>query len=180
MGFREVATLDADKTVALGGSNRKTGKKNPVSAEGYFLGTRKVESKKSKNGYANLHFLQTSQGNLGVWGKTDMDRKLAAVTPGTMIRITQTGMQATPNGDMYKYKVEVDETNTIDVSGLANVSANTETEDVEASDDNDGAEYGDSEESDANDEDEQQDAALLAAERKAKVQALLSKGKKIS
>src|SRR3954468_6708897 len=111
MGFREVQTLDAEVTIALGGRNKKTGKANPTSAEGYFLGSRQVDSKKSKNGKASIHFLQTAEGNLGVWGKTDLDRKLSAVTPGTMVRITQSGMVATPNGDMYKYKVEIDESN---------------------------------------------------------------------
>jgi hypothetical protein len=115
MGFKTVASLDADVTVALGKKNKETGKPYPKQAEGYYLGSRAVESKR---GNSKLHFLQTSEGNLGVWGTTDLDRKLGQVVHGTMIRITSTGTKETPKGDMYMYKVEVDGDNTIDVSGL--------------------------------------------------------------
>src|ERR1035437_1599758 len=110
MAFKEIASLDADNTTALGGINKKTGKPNPKTAEGYYLGTRTVESKMSNSGEAKIHFLQTSKGNLGIWGKTDLDRKIATVTLGAMIRITQTGKQAVPGKqDMYKFKVEIDD-----------------------------------------------------------------------
>lgn len=136
MGFQEIVSLEADVTTALGGRNKQTGKENPRSAEGYFLGSKKVESRKAKSGFAYLHILQTSRGNLGVWGKTDMDRKLSGVAPGTMIRITHTGMQPTPNGEMYKFKVEVDSSNTIDVSGLAGAaSQESEPESFDSSED---------------------------------------------
>src|SRR5258708_25091801 len=115
MAFEQVLDLDAEITVSLGGSNRKTGKKNPSQVEGYYLGSRKVESKKAKSGFAYIHILQTEKGNLGVWGKTDLDRKLLTVTPGTMIRASHTGMLQTPNGEMYKYKVEIDKDNSIEV-----------------------------------------------------------------
>lgn len=180
MGFKEVASLDADNAIALGGFNKKTKKDNQKSAEGYYLGSRTVSTKK---GDAQLHFLQTPKGNLGVWGKTDMNRKLSAVQPGTMIRITHTGMQTTPNGDMYKYKVEVDKENTIEVEGLAADAGNSsddngsEDESYDAGSDDSG-----NDESDDNaeqDEDEAQAAALAAAEKKAKVEALLNKNKGI-
>lgn len=176
MAFTEVQSLDAEITIALGGTNKKTGKKNPTTAEGYYLGSRKVEN---KTGESSIHFLQTSKGNLGIWGKTDLDRKLTAVVPGTMVRLNFTGMQATPRGDMYKFKVEVDADNTIDVSGLA--SSNTSSAEEEASVEDDSytdAEY------DASAEDEEisassatQTVALSAAQRRDKVQQLL-KGKR--
>lgn len=132
MAFKEIVSLDADVTTAIGGSNRQSGKTNPKSVEGYYLGTKQVESRKSKNGVASLHVLQTATGNLGVWGKTDMDRKMASVPAGAMIRITHTGMQPTPNGEMYKYKVEVDPSNTVDVSSLQTSSESQESEAEEA------------------------------------------------
>lgn len=117
MGFKEVQSLDADVVTALGGVNTKTNKPNPKTLEGYYLGNRQVESKMSKTGFAKLHFFQTSTGNVGVWGKTDLDRKLAAVALGTMTRATHTGMQPVPGKrPMYKYKVELDESNTIEVA----------------------------------------------------------------
>lgn len=130
MGFKEITSLDTDTTTAIGGTNRKTGKKNPSSAEGYFLGTKQVASPKSKTGFAALHILQTAHGNLGVWGKTDMDRKMQSVVPGTMVRITHSGMQATPNGEMYKFRVEVDPSNIVDVSGLGGEAAEEETQEA--------------------------------------------------
>lgn len=171
--FQEVKSLDADTTVALGGFNKKARKDNPTSAEGYFLGSKKVASPKSKTGYAYIHVLQTPKGNLGVWGKTDMDRKLLSVTPGMMIRITHTGMQPTPNGEMYKYKVEVDSDNTIDVGDLTAAAANDT--DSNSSEESDAVEYDETGEDEA---EAAQAAALLAAERKAKVQALLNKSAK--
>lgn len=183
MSFKEVASLDADVTTALGGKNKKTGKKNPTSIEGYYLGTRKVESKKGKNGLSCIHFIQTSEGNVGVWGKTDLDRKIASVTPGSMVRISHTGMQSTPNGDMYKFKVEVDEDNAIEVASVSdnneerNASSSNEDEENDSSEDDEDSE-------DTEDSEDEEDsvqlaaAAKSAAERKAKVQGLLNKGKK--
>lgn len=173
MAFQEVNSLETDTTTQLGGVNRKTNKKNPTSIEGYLLGSKKVDSTKSKSGFAYLHVLQTSSGNVGVWGKTDMDRKLLTVPAGSMIRVTHTGMQATKNGEMYKYKVEVDADNTIEVSSSAeteesNSHSGSSFESVEDEDDSE------------NEEEALQAAALAAAERKAKVAALLGgKGKSI-
>ena len=116
MSFQEVSSLDADVTVALGKIDKKSGKPYPKQVEGYYLGNRKVENKK---GESLLHFLQTSKGNLGVWGTTDLNRKMSQVAPGTMVRITSTGTKDTPRGEMYTYKVESDKTNTIEVETQA-------------------------------------------------------------
>lgn len=170
MAFKELASLDAEVTTALGGRNKKTGKNNPTEAEGYYLGSRKVET---KIGVANIHFLQTAKGNLGVWGKADLDRKILAVTPGTMVRITQSGMTPTPRGDMYKYKVEVDTDNTIEVSAAAEPTVTATAYD----DGDDDSSYEASE-----DEEDTYEAPAPAAkpqmsalERKAKVDALLKR-----
>lgn len=115
MAFKEVASLDADTTIAIGKTDKSTGKAYPKQAEGYYLGSRTVEGKR---GPSTLHFLQTVKGNLGVWGTTDLNRKLSSTKPGAMVRVTSTGTKATPKGDMFTYRVEVDNDNTIDVSGL--------------------------------------------------------------
>lgn len=116
MAFTEVSSLDTDVTTRLGGVDKKTGKKNPVSAEGYYLGFKKIDSKMNRSGFSYLHILQTPKGNLGVWGKTDMDRKLTTITPGTMVRITFDKIVQVPTGPMYKFKVEADANNTIEVN----------------------------------------------------------------
>lgn len=178
MAFKTVTSLDADTTISLGGFNKKTRKDNPNSVEGYYLGSRKVDSKKSTNGFAYIHFLQTPTGNLGVWGKTDLDRKLVTVTPGTMIRATHTGMQATPKGEMYKYKVETDDENTIEVNLAEQQQDNSSSKNDSDEDNSAIANAGASDEYDDEvDEDAIQQAALIAAEKKAKVQALLSRNK---
>lgn len=114
MAYEKVQDLDCETTVAVGGRDKKTGKANPKSAEGYFLGSKVTQS---KYGESFLHILQTPEGNLGVWGKTDMDRKLKAVTPGTMVRITDTGKTkpSKKGNDMIVYLVEHDPDNTIEV-----------------------------------------------------------------
>jgi hypothetical protein len=170
MGFKEVASLDAEKTIALGGVDKKTGRKNPTSVEGYYLGSRTVESKK---GESKIHFFQTEKGNLGVWGKTDSNRKLGAVTPGTMTRISFDKMQETPNGEMYKYKVEIDSDNVIDVGGIGSnysVSSGSDSDSESVSDFN------------SSDEDTSDDVKEeFSTKRKSSlsdVQALFSKSKK--
>lgn len=119
MSFKAVQSLDAETTTALGGINKQTRKANPTTVEGYYLGTRQVDSKKSKSGKADIHFLQTPKGNLGVWGKTDLDRKIRTVPVGTMVRVSVLPDKVpTPNGDMYKFLVELDDTNVIEVGDL--------------------------------------------------------------
>lgn len=178
MGFKELNTLDADNTTALGGVNKKTGKTNPTKAEGYYLGSREVDSPRSKTGKAKIHFLQTENGNLGVWGKTDLDRKIAQVRPGTMIRVTQSGKQEIPGKNpMYKFKVEVDETNTIYVPDQLQESESSTEESYED-------DVNDSDLAGLSDEVEHvaaqrpaQPSSVPSAERQAKVKALLNRNK---
>lgn len=160
MAFQEIASLDADVTVALGKTDKKTGKPYPKQAEGYYLGTRKVENKR---GECDLHFLQTQKGNLGVWGTTDLNRKISQVRPGTMVRITSTGTKPTPNGDMYTYKVESDKTNTIEVDNTAVEFADTTSDDA----------YTDATDANDVDTDVGEESLRVAMSRKEEVESLL-------
>ena len=173
MSFKEVSSLDADVTIALGKKNKETGKPYPKQIEGYYLGSRTVENKR---GESQLHFLQTANGNVGVWGTTDLNRKLSGVEAGTMIRVTSTGTKPTPNGDMYTYKVEVDSENTIEVSASDNTST------VDDGDEDYGAsEDGDTDNDDDGDNEEVIPRSAVVAkksETSAKLQEILSKGKR--
>lgn len=185
MAFEQVQDLNCDTTISLGGTNKKTGKPNPRKVEGYYLGYRQVDSPKSKSGKANLYVFQTHDGTLGVWGKTDLDHKMGSVKPGTMTRVTQTGMKPTKNGDMYAFKVEVDKANTIDVD--LDSGSGSEDSGYEAASD-DVAAYEDDTDVDA--DEAQADelppasrpaaartaaaASAPSADRQAKVQALLN------
>lgn len=169
MGFSEVISLDADNAVALGKRDKKTGKAYPKQAEGHYLGSRTVQGKR---GPSVLHFLSTPNGNLGVWGTTDLNRKLGAVLTGTMVRITSTGTKPTPNGDMYMYKVEQDRDNTNEVgafeaeSSVATAESDDSYEDLDGSSDEDSG-YG-------------QDVAPAVINSNAeKVKALLNRTRKV-
>jgi len=116
MAFKTVSALDADTTISLGGMNKKTGKKNPTQVEGYYLGKKEVDSPKAKTGKAYLYIFQTSAGNVGVWGKTNLDRKMSQAVVGQMTRVSQSGTQETKNGPMYLYSVTQDDENTIEVA----------------------------------------------------------------
>lgn len=116
MGFKEVADLGCDTAYALGGTDKKTRKANPTKVEGYYIGSKQVASPKSKTGYAALHVFQTPKGNVGIWGKTDLDQKMKAVKPGLLTKVEFTGMQETKNNPMYKYRVQVDSEQSIDVA----------------------------------------------------------------
>lgn len=181
MAFKEVLDLSADTTIALGGVNKKTGKANPTQVEGYYLGKKQVEDRKKKSGFSYIYILQTPKGNIGVWGKTNLDQKMVAAVPGTMLRITQSGTVPTPNGDMYKFKVEFDADNTIEVAGLeSSDSSSSSSSNEDSNEDNSYASAGSDEEetTDGSSEDAAQSAALAAAERKARVEALLKGGKR--
>ena len=186
MAFETLADLDCDTSYALGGVDKKTGKANPTKVEGYYVGSRQVASPKSKTGFAALHVFQTAKGNVGIWGKTNLDTKMKSVTPGVMTRVTFTGMVPTKNNPMYAYKVELDKSNTIDVSA----PADDEKYDAGSTDSAGYNETAYEDESDI-DQDEpaldevpparaaapRQAAAAPDAARQAKVQALLNKGR---
>lgn len=181
MAFKAVLDLSAEVTISLGGMNKKTGKANPKSVEGYYLGKKSIEDRKKKSGVSYIYILQTDKGNVGVWGKTDMDRKMLSVREGEMIRITHSGMAKTANGDMYKYTVEVDSENTIQVLGSSASSSSSSDEDSSSS-----PSYDYDEEIESSDEEDDEylsqvaskASELAASERRAKAAALLSKNKK--
>ncbi len=173
MAFREVTSLDADLTVSIGGVNKKTGKKNPNRVEGYYLGKRQVADKKKKSGVSYIYFFQTPNGNVGVWGKTDMDRKMGSATLGAMTFIEFDKMQPTPNGDMYKYRVGVDVDNTIEVTELP--EGRVEEEQGYTAESRGTLE---TDEDTTDDEDEDTSVQASALERKRRLEALLGgKGK---
>lgn len=154
MAFEKVATLDTDSTITIGGKDKKTGKSNPPSIEGYFLGTKALGPNKfnrSKTDY--MHVFQTQDGNVGVWGKTHMDRQLLSVLPGTMTRVTYAGTKDVGKGnDMTCYLVEVDNENTIPVSFGANSPVDAPEESASSS-------YADDESDDEGEQEAQDETA---------------------
>lgn len=178
MGFKEVLSLDCDTTISLGGEDKKTKKPNPTKIEGYYIGTKEVGPNKfNKNKQDVVHVFQTKEGNTGVWGKTDLDTKLKNTVPGRMVRVTFTGTIPTNKGnDMLKFKVEIDDSNTIDVSDLAGTTDNTYSDDVSEEDE----EVEETEDEEAKEPSRVAPAvAATAVERANRVKELLSKSKKV-
>lgn len=184
MAFKKLTTLDTDEAITIGGTDKKTGKANPKSIEGYFLATKTIgqnKFNKSKTDY--MHVIQTPKGNTGVWGKTHMDRQLLSVNPGTMVRITFDGTKDVGKGnDMTCYKIEVDEDNCVAVNLEANKPLEASEEDSAGYTDN--SSYVDDEEDEEDPVDEvvptraaapRQPAQVPDAARQAKVKALLAR-----
>lgn len=119
MAFKKILDLDCSTSVSLGGRDAKTNQPNPTQIEGYYLGARKVPSTMNAKGFTNMHVFQTSEGNVGVWGKTNLDAQLASVLSGLMTRVSFIGMVPTKKRPMFKYSVETDESNKIDTPDTA-------------------------------------------------------------
>lgn len=191
MAFEEPVELDTDVVFSLGGVDKKTGKKNPTQVEGYFLGSKEIPDKYAKSGKGYLHIFLTPNGNVGVFGKTDLNRKMMTVDPGTMTRVTYTGTLPTKYGPMAKFKREIDKDRTIPVDVRS-----APQPDAEAYNQNTSYAEPDAEELseiDVDDDEVPTDVVELpratkhtaaaissssAAAQKARVEALLSKGKK--
>jgi hypothetical protein len=116
MAFEKVQSLNAETAISLGGFNTKLKKDNPTSIVGYFIGTKIVDSRSSESGKSNLHIFQTSTGNVGVWGKADLDSKMFSVKKGNLVSVTFLEIKQLAKGKMYLYDVEQDRANTIDVA----------------------------------------------------------------
>lgn len=180
MAYETKASLNADVTVVLGGKDKKTGKTNPTSIEGYFLGNRITPDKGLGEGV--LHIFQTENGNVGVWGKTSSKALLTDNHVGQMCLLSFTGMSTPKPGRQaaYQYKLQFDKGNTIDTSGL----------DVNASDESE-PDFGNVDETDIDDSGNEEvyeapvqraaapksPARPNNAEQRAKINALISAGK---
>ncbi len=119
---------NTDSTVTLG----KEGA--PTSVEGYFLGTK--ETPDTGFGPGKLHVFKTSEGDIGVWGKSRLNNMLTPELVGQMVLVEFTGMippAKKGRRPSYGFKVQHDPENTIEVSSVA-LTAPTDADDYEDSD----------------------------------------------
>lgn len=116
MAYEKKADLNADKAYALGGKDAK-GKPNPTKVEGYYLGYKMIET---TFGPARLHIFQTESGNVGIYGKSNLNRQLTDDLRGQMVLAEFTGMGTAQRGKKppYNYAVYHDKENSIDVAGI--------------------------------------------------------------
>lgn len=180
MAYQKQLDLNTDKTIQLGGEG------NPTQIEGYYLGYKTINS---DYGPGKLHVFNTKEGNVGVWGKTNLDRILTDQHTGQMCLVKFTGMSVPAKKGRrpaYKYELFFDKDNTVDVGGIVATADSEETQ-VEEQDNYQalGSED-DSDDSGLFDEDEQQDvvvpskpavskstASVPSADKRAQLQALI-------
>lgn len=186
MAYKTKFSGNADKAIKLGGTNNETGRANPTSLEGYFLGSKNT---KSAHGPGKLHIFQTPEGTVGVWGTSKLNDLMTSDIVGQMCEVTFTGMippRVKGRKPAYGYKVRHDEDNTTDVSGIDLNAA--EPAEAEESDEqyvsNSSSGPGDEEEDEApiaasvRPAVSQRAALAPAADRQAAVQALLASRRK--
>lgn len=96
--------LNADKCVGFG--NKPGQKQAGETVEGYYIGSRVVDS---GMGPSTLHILQTEQGNLGLWGSKQLNDKLALVPQENhRVFVTYTRTIKAGKGTMKVFDVEYD------------------------------------------------------------------------
>lgn len=162
MAYERVVDLSTDKVFALG-----EGKDKLSEIEGYYLGSRQVTT---SNGPSLIHVFQTAKGNVGVWGTKKLNDNLTPPAMGNMMLVIYKGKVKIAGGKtQHTYEFNIDRDQRIDVPRLTVGAVPTESE-----------EYGNNgearqEEDEGVSEDMQQQLALAAAERQAKVQALLKR-----
>lgn len=134
MAYKKVLEATAETAFALGGKDGR-GKANPTSVEGYYLGSKKVDS---DYGESKLHIFNTAEGNVGVWGKTNLDRLLTDARLGQMCLVNFIGMGKAQKGKRppYQYEVQYDDANTIRLDNIdLNASTGEEPNYASSSDD---------------------------------------------
>lgn len=113
MAYEKKIDAQASTTIKLGGDG------NPTSIEGYYLTSK--DTPDSGYGPGKLHIFMTKEGNVGVWGKTNINRLLTDDLKGKMCLLTFTGMGPKRKGrnPAYEYELQFDRSNTVDVTHLA-------------------------------------------------------------
>lgn len=189
MAFQDFSNPRPEKWVTLGGRNKETGKPNPTTAKGYYLGSFESQNKFNKDKKNTNLVLMTPQGLLGLTAPSHLVKKIKENETnlakrnidarGLMVEISFVGEQDVGKGNPMKlFKVGFDPEN----RGSSELTLLTEESETGSDEESDYV-GPDSYDQVAEQEEEQPvvQAAQLAQsakERAAKVQALLSKNKK--
>lgn len=87
MSYQQLGDL---AIVQLGGINKNTGKPNPKEVEGYLVRIEERDNKFRPGEKQNLYILNTKTGQVGIFGKTDIDRKMKTAQLGAMTKFAAT------------------------------------------------------------------------------------------
>jgi hypothetical protein len=171
MAYQKVRALEADVTYALGKLNKKTGKTDPKMVEGYYLGTRLVET---PLGDSTLHYFETQSGVVAVWGATKLNSGLSQVKLGNMTRVEFVGVGKPSKGKQGArlFDIQQDPDNSIEVLPAGETLASSNVEDIQQ-DEGDEPETRYSETSEDDEDNSAVIAAQAVADRKAAVLAQL-------
>ncbi len=128
MALKQKLDVSLGTLIKLGGIDKTTGKANPTSVEGYFLGTKELTT---KAGPAKAHIFKTATGNKFMFGKTNSIRLLTSDLVGQMVELKFTGMGKATAGKnaAYEFVVFHDEDNVID--GIEAEASSAEEEEPE-------------------------------------------------
>lgn len=184
MGYQELGNVRA---VTLGGVNKTTGEKNPTELEGYYLRVEGRPNKFNKNKPQNFYVFQTKEGEVGLYGKAGIDREMKKAVAGRMTKVVHTGqtIDTGMGNPMIVFKVFQDRDNTINVDDF-NPPAPTASTGSDDSDDDSGLHASGDYDSLGEEEDElppprpqapRTPASTPSADKQARVQALLAKGR---
>lgn len=130
MGYERVVSMNFDKTIGMGGVDKKTGKPRPTRIEGFYLGKTSVTIKDKPT---TVYGFLTPEGTVGVYEKEGLRREMLGAKVGLMTLVVQEGMRPTNHQPMYIFEVSQDKTRSIDVNSSETSSPNSEFEDGDAS-----------------------------------------------
>jgi hypothetical protein len=164
MARKQVVVTDFNRFVKIGGLN-DDGTPRETKFAGYLMGYEKRAGKYlSEDGTPktqNLYRFQTPEGEVGMYGSTDLDKQLTTIPPGSMVWIEYKGKKPTKSGrKMDSYLVEFDDDNRVPLEN--NVVNTDDSEDTDYNLDN-GTNHGNV-----------QQGQLSAAARKAALDAKLA------
>lgn len=182
MAFKDYSSPRVDKWVTIGGRNRN-GDLNPAEVEGYYLGKTEGPDNFNEGKTKTTYLIRTPEGIFGVNGSSNLNRKMGEAetnlaieggATGSAIKITFTGTSPSKKGAPTKlFTVQFDSEDRIDAGAVLSAASENGMSD-EGSDDSD---------DDNNDLDSALESeapaprAAASASNKARVDALLSKGK---
>lgn len=130
------------KPVALGGIDKKTGKKNPTELEGYYLRREEKPNKFNPVKPQSFYVFETKEGPQGLFGKAGIDREMKKATLGVMTKVVDTGklLDTGKGNPMRVFEVFQDSSNAIDPESVTAPAAEEPADDEPEHDDEDGEE----------------------------------------
>lgn len=126
MGYEKLSDV---KPVALGGVDKKSGKRNPTELEGYYIRREEKPNKFNPGKPQSFYVFETKEGQVGLFGKAGIDREMKKASIGVMTKVIDTGklLDTGKGNPMRVFEVFQDSANRIEVS--------EETAPVEVADD---------------------------------------------